>query len=97
MDNLLRVLLLGFPLLSALLEAGVGTLNIADLKKKFSCSEWKKCTAKLVIITIGFAQPLSTLLTSLVHAQLPVPQLQNTSTPQHAHIQNHLTNTECKF
>ena len=37
MDNLLRVILLRFPLLSAILEAGGGTLNITDLKKIFPC------------------------------------------------------------
>ena len=41
----------------------------------------------------GFAQPLLTLPIYTIPTQLPIPQLQQMSTPQYAYIQNNFTNT----
>ena len=76
MDNLPRVLLLGFPFFEktgAILDAREGTLNISDLKQTIPLLRMEKeHKTELVFATIGFAQPLSTLPIYPVHAQLPV-------------------------
>ena len=97
MDNLPRVLLLGFPFFEktgAILDARAGTLNITDLKQTIPLLRMEKeRKTELVFATIGFAQPLSTLPIYNIPTQLPIPQLQKMSTPQYAYIQNNFTNT----
>ena len=94
MDNLPRVLLLGFPFFQeteTTLNARAGTFYIADFKETIPlCKIQKDSDTELVFATFGFLQP-SSEATQIIHpVQLLVPQMSVLANPYGSYIEEEL-------